>query len=57
MQNENKPPVYEGTDPYIFVSYAHAVSERALKIIRILSSKGYRIWYDKGLQYGNPMMI
>lgn len=54
MQNENKPPVYEGTDPYIFVSYAHAVSERALKIIRILSSKGYRIWYDKGLQYGKP---
>ena len=47
-----KPQVYEGTEPYIFVSYAHAISERAFKIIRLLSSAGYRLWYDEGLVVG-----
>ena len=47
-----KPPVYEGTEPYIFVSYAHAISSRAMVIIRFLSENGYRVWYDEGLKYG-----
>ncbi|MBR2258663.1 MAG: toll/interleukin-1 receptor domain-containing protein [Blautia sp.] len=48
----NKPPVYEGNEPYIFVSYAHIISDRAMEIIRLLSSNGYRLWYDEGLVIG-----
>ena len=47
-----KPPVYEGDEPYIFVSYAHLISDRTMEIIWLLSSNGYRLWYDEGLVIG-----
>jgi len=40
---------YEGTKPYIFISYAHADSERVLPILEALSKRGFRLWYDAGI--------
>lgn len=48
----NKPQVYEGDYPYIFVSYAHA-DGAAMPIIRALAEEGYRVWYDDGIQAGS----
>ena len=42
---------YEGTEPYIFVSYSHADSERVLPVLTELDRAGYRIWYDKGIPW------
>lgn len=44
--------VYEGNEPYIFVSYAHKDSARVLPIIAALQEEGYRIWYDAGIVAG-----
>jgi hypothetical protein len=49
---ENKPQVYEGDYPYVFVSYAHA-DGAAMPIIRALVDEGYRVWYDDGIQAGS----
>lgn len=38
--------------PYIFVSYAHADSDRVFPIITRLYEQGWRIWYDQGLEIG-----
>ena len=43
---------YEGTDPYIFVSYAHRDYERINLILRELKARGYRFWYDEGIDPG-----
>ena len=47
-----KPPVYEGDQPYIFISYSHTDSQRALQVISWLTDAGYRVWYDEGLVVG-----
>ena len=36
--------------PYIFVSYSHRDRERVFPIITRLYEKGWRIWYDEGLE-------
>ncbi|MDO5455300.1 MAG: toll/interleukin-1 receptor domain-containing protein [Eubacteriales bacterium] len=46
-------PAYEGNEPYIFVSYAHKDSPRIFRIIEKLSARGYRIWYDEGIEPGS----
>ena len=38
--------------PYIFISYAHADSERVFPIITALQERGYRVWYDAGIEAG-----
>ena len=43
---------YEGNEPYIFVSYAHADSERVLPILEALAERGFRLWYDAGIEDG-----
>ena len=45
--------VYEGTDPYIFVSYARRDKERVFPLLDALHGEGYRgegyrIWRDEG---------
>lgn len=40
---------YSGSEPFIFVSYAHADSDRVYPIITRLHEEGYRIWYDEGI--------
>ena len=49
--NERKPTAYQGTEPYIFVSYAHADKEIVWPFILALQEK-YNVWYDEGIEYG-----
>lgn len=44
---------YEGTLPYLFVSYAHKNDAAVLEIIRTLQSRGFRVWYDEGIEAGS----
>lgn len=46
------PKAYEGQEPYIFVSYAHLDSDRVLPIIQALQNRGFRVWYDAGIEAG-----
>jgi TPR repeat protein len=43
---------YEGGDPYIFISYAHADSERVFPIISEFHNRGFPVWYDQGIEMG-----
>jgi len=44
--------IYEGTKPYIFVSYSHRDSSKVLPVINRLQEDGYRVWYDDGINPG-----
>jgi hypothetical protein len=44
---------YEGQEPYIFVSYCHVDRRRVFPIIERLAQKGYRVWYDEGIDPGS----
>ena len=43
---------YEGDMPYIFASYSHRDMETAFEIIRGFRKRGYRIWFDEGIDPG-----
>lgn len=43
---------YEGTLPYIFVSYAHKDAPLVFPAIRGIQEKGYPVWYDAGIRPG-----
>ena len=43
---------YEGNQPYIFISYAHLDTARVLPTISALQDRGFRIWYDAGIEAG-----
>ena len=44
--------VYEGKEPYIFISYSHKDTERMLSLATELQ-KHYNVWYDSGIHAGN----
>ncbi len=44
---------YNGKEPYLFVSYAHADSKIVFAEISRLNKLGYHIWYDEGIDPGN----
>jgi len=44
---------YEGSEPYIFVSYSHKDSEQVFPILQKLYERGLRIWYDEGIDPGS----
>lgn len=44
---------YQGSRPFLFVSYSHKDHEGVFRILLELSKKGYRIWYDDGIDPGN----
>ncbi|MCK4304964.1 MAG: SUMF1/EgtB/PvdO family nonheme iron enzyme, partial [Candidatus Eisenbacteria sp.] len=44
---------YAGAEPYIFVSYAHADGTSVFEDLRTLHDRGFRIWYDEGIDPGN----
>lgn len=46
-------PVYEGDQPYLFISYSHEDSERVVGLIRKLQGLGVRVWYDYGIPSGS----
>ena len=53
MENKSSiPTAYEGTSPYIFISYAHKDAGVVLPIIKMFSEMGFRIWYDAGIEAG-----
>ena len=45
--------IYEGTENYIFVSYAHADSDKVLPIFEALTNDGVRLWCDKAIESGS----
>ena len=45
--------VYEGSSPYIFISYAHANAPAVMQVVEELSARGYRVWYDDGIEVGS----
>lgn len=47
------PIAYEGSKPYIFVSYSHRNSATVKKIIDHLQCAGYRVWFDGGIEAGS----
>lgn len=52
-ERENPPQkpfeAYDGPDPFIFASYAHADSKSIYAILKLLHDAGVRIWYDEGI--------
>lgn len=46
-------PAYRGSDPYIFISYAHVDADRVFKEIKDFNEHGYNVWYDEGIAPGN----
>lgn len=42
---------YEGTEPYVFISYSHKDSARVLPILMVMYQRGYRVWYDEGIPW------
>lgn len=45
--------VYEGDEPYIFVSYKHRDYEKVYPVLYKLHKAGINIWFDAGLPLGN----
>ena len=45
-------PTYNGSLPYIFVSYAHKDSKTVLPILSALQENGFRLWFDQGIEAG-----
>lgn len=43
---------YEGKRPFLFISYAHATTDRVIPAIRLLHDGRYRLWYDEGIPAG-----
>ena len=44
---------YEGTRPFLFISYPHASSEQIVPAIKTLHDRGFRLWYDEGIPAGS----
>ncbi len=44
---------YEGQEPYIFISYAHADQEAVMSVVGDMHKRGYNIWYDEGIEVGS----
>lgn len=44
---------YEGTEPYIFLSYSHRDAPRIAPVLEAMNLAGYRIWYDEGIKAGS----
>ena len=44
--------VYEGNQPFIFISYAHKDAPQVIPLIRGLQDRGFRVWYDAGIEAG-----
>ncbi len=43
---------YQGNESYIFVSYSHKDQETVYYILEAMQQKGYRLWYDEGIDPG-----
>ncbi|MCI8989047.1 MAG: hypothetical protein HFK05_04760 [Clostridia bacterium] len=43
---------YDGEEPYIFISYSHADTEKVYKILKIIDKEKYRFRYDDTMEIG-----
>lgn len=43
---------YEGSEPYVFISYSHKDVGRVFPVLEYLASIGVRIWFDNGIHPG-----
>ena len=43
-------PAYTGTDPYVFVCYAHGDRESVYPELKRLRDVGIKLWYDEGIR-------
>jgi len=41
---------YEGSEPYLFISYAHDDAKRVYPIVKELYESGWDLWYDEGIK-------
>ena len=44
--------IYKGNEPYIFISYSHKDKDVVYPIIKALADKGFRVWFDTGIEAG-----
>ncbi len=44
---------YEGNEPYVFISYSHKDSEKALYVMNLMKVAGVLLWFDKGIDPGS----
>ena len=49
----NRPVAYKGNEPYVFVSYCHRDDTRIWPVIEGLQTRGVRVWYDEGIEWGS----
>lgn len=47
------PPVYKGSDPYAFISYARKDTVIVHQEINSIAEMGVNVWYDKGIAAGS----
>lgn len=43
---------YEGTEPYIFISYSHSNSQEVYRILNRLNKEKFRVWFDDTMEIG-----
>ena len=53
MDNNYYFKPYEGEEPFVFISYAHADSSQVMPIIADMNKCGFRVWYDEGIEAGS----
>ena len=46
---EKPLPAYEGSGPFVFISYSHADDYLVYPEIRWLQDQGVNVWYDEGI--------
>lgn len=51
--NNSRSEMYEGSAPYIFISYSHRDTDNMISICNVFSQSGGRYWYDSGLHSGD----
>ena len=51
--NKQNTGMYDGLEPYIFISYSHRDSKKMAEVCRVLAKSGCRFWYDNGLHSGD----
>ena len=47
------PKAYNGNEPFLFISYSHRDSDEVYPIITSLQERGFRIWFDEGIDPGS----
>lgn len=49
---DSRVQLYDGQEPYVFISYTRKDSERVFPLLQALTEAKYRIWFDAGIQAG-----